>query len=56
VEEVVGEPSSALSARIGNGGADLLIAATALEHGLTVVTRNGRHFESTGVALIDPFE
>ncbi|CDK97894.1 putative plasmid stability protein stbB [Magnetospirillum gryphiswaldense MSR-1 v2] len=45
-----------LSARIGNDGADLLIAATALEHGLTVVTRNIRHFEPTGVALIDPFE
>lgn len=45
-----------LSARIGNDGADLLIAATALEHGLTVVTRNIRHFEPTGVTLIDPFE
>jgi predicted nucleic acid-binding protein len=45
-----------LSARIGNDGADLLIAATALEHGLTVVTRNIRHFEPTGVALINPFE
>lgn len=47
---------SNLSARIGNDGADLLIAATALEHRLTVVTRNIRHFEPTGVALIDPFE
>lgn len=45
-----------LSARIGNDGADLLIAATALEHGLTVATRNVRHFEPIGVALIDPFE
>jgi predicted nucleic acid-binding protein len=44
-----------LSARIGNDSADLLIAATALEHGLTVVTRNLRHFEPTGVALVDPF-
>jgi hypothetical protein len=45
-----------LSARIGNDRADLLIAATALEHGLTVVTRNIRHFEPTGVTFIDPFE
>jgi predicted nucleic acid-binding protein len=45
-----------LSARVGNNGADLLIAATALEHGLTVVTRNVRHFQATGVDLIDPFE
>lgn len=44
-----------LSARIGNETADLLIAATALEHGLTVVTRNVRHFEPTGVPIIDPF-
>ncbi len=34
--------------------ADLLIAATALEHGLTVVTRDVRHFEPTGVAVLDP--
>jgi hypothetical protein len=44
-----------LSASIGNNGADLLIAATALEHGLTVVTRNTRHFDPSGVAVLDPF-
>jgi predicted nucleic acid-binding protein len=44
-----------LSARIGHGGAGLLIAATALEHGLTVVTRNIRHFAPTGVTVEDPF-
>ena len=43
-----------LSAEIGNDSADLLIAATALEHGLTVVTRNVRHFEPTGVSVLDP--
>ena len=43
-----------LSHLIGHGGADLLIAATALEHGLTVVTRNVRHFEPTGVPVLDP--
>ena len=36
--------------------ADLLIAATALEHGLTVVTRNLRHFTPTGVATLDPWQ
>ena len=45
----------ALSAAIGNDSADLMIAATALEHGLTVVTRNLSDFEPTGVAVIDPF-
>jgi toxin FitB len=39
----------------GHAGADLLIAATAIEHGLAVVTRNVRHFERTGVLLINPF-
>ena len=39
----------------GHAGADLLIAATALEHGLAVVTRNLRHFEGTGTALVNPF-
>ena len=43
-----------LSAMLGHDGADLLIAATALERGLTVVTRNVRHFQPTGVAVIDP--
>jgi toxin FitB len=45
-----------LNARIGHGGADLLIAATALEYGLTVVTRNVRHFLPTGAPVEDPFE
>ena len=44
-----------LSAQLGHDSADLLIAATAMEHGLTVVTRNVRHFEQTGVAMINPF-
>ena len=33
---------------------DLIIAATARVHSLTVLTRNVRHFELTGVAAIDP--
>jgi toxin FitB len=44
-----------LSARIGHDSADLLIAATALEHGLTVATRNVRHFTPTGVPTENPF-
>jgi len=35
---------------------DSLIAATALENGLTVVTRNVRDFEKTGVKLVNPFD
>jgi predicted nucleic acid-binding protein len=43
-----------LAAAHGHDGADLLIAATALEHGLTVATSNIRHFADTGVTLINP--
>ncbi len=32
------------------------IAATALEHGLTVVTRNVKDFEGLGVAVFNPWE
>ncbi|MGE8069189.1 type II toxin-antitoxin system VapC family toxin [Pseudomonas sp. NPDC089569] len=35
--------------------ADSLIAATALVHGLTVVTRNVDDFQSSGVPLINPW-
>ncbi len=35
---------------------DSLIAATALTHGLTVVTRNVRDFAKTGVNLLNPFQ
>lgn len=34
---------------------DKQIAATALIHDLIVVTRNGRHYESTGVKVLNPF-
>lgn len=43
-----------LCGAIGHEGPDLLIAATALERGLSVVTRNVGHFQPTGVAVVDP--
>ncbi|RIZ68812.1 MAG: type II toxin-antitoxin system VapC family toxin [Methylococcales bacterium] len=44
-----------LSAELGHNSADLMIAATALEHNLIVATRNTRHFEPTQVGLINPY-
>lgn len=44
-----------LSARIGHSGADLLIAATALTHDATVVTRNVADFAPTGCRIENPF-
>jgi hypothetical protein len=35
---------------------DSLIAATALVHRMTVVTKNLRHFEPTGATLLNPWE
>jgi predicted nucleic acid-binding protein len=34
---------------------DSLIAATALVHGLPLVTLNRRHFEEAGVEIVDPY-
>lgn len=34
---------------------DGLLAATALRHGLHIMTRNTRHFEATGALVIDPW-
>ncbi|WP_457587958.1 PIN domain-containing protein [Ensifer canadensis] len=38
------------------GFEDIAIAATAQVHGLTVLTRNLRHFAPLGVPSLDPFE
>ena len=35
--------------------ADMLIAATAAQHGLTLATRNQRDFVGCGIALLKPF-
>ncbi len=34
---------------------DAFFAATAATHGLTLVTRNTRHFEKLGIALLNPW-
>lgn len=37
------------------GFADIIIAATARQHALTILSRNSRHFEPLGVPVLDPF-
>ncbi len=36
--------------------ADGMIAATALEHGLALVKRNGRDFDLLSIAIVNPWE
>ncbi len=44
-----------LCGELGRADADLMIAATALEHEMTIATRNVGHFEPTGVKVLNPF-
>lgn len=37
------------------GFADLIIAATAHQHRLTILSRNPGHFQPPGVPVLDPF-
>lgn len=46
----------AMYMRLKRRDMDVLIAATALEYDLIVVTRNVRHFEPTGVKMLNPYD
>ncbi len=61
VTYAIAEKWGALSAQRHLAGrplsmADGLIAATALEHGLTVVTRNVQDFDLLGVKILNPWD
>jgi predicted nucleic acid-binding protein len=61
VTKAIGERWAALSARAQERGIQLsvidgLIAATALEHDLTLVTRNLKDFAQLAVALFNPWQ
>jgi hypothetical protein len=55
IDAVVARRSTALHVPDPQPIRDSLIAATALVHGMTVVTRNTSDFVPTGVAVIDPW-
>lgn len=55
VDRAVCETWGRLSAGPSLPVIDTLLAATALVHGLTLVTRNERDFEKTGVPVLNPF-
>jgi predicted nucleic acid-binding protein len=61
VTRAIGDRWAVLSARAQQRGAPLavidgLIAATAVEHDLTLVTRNVRDFLDLGVSIFNPWE
>jgi predicted nucleic acid-binding protein len=56
VDTVVAQRCARLHVPDPHAERDALIAATALVHGLTIVTRNITDFESAGVALLNPWE
>jgi hypothetical protein len=56
VDRRVAEAWGRLSAERRLAAVDGLIAATAIVHGMIVVTRNVRDFAATGVQILNPFE
>lgn len=56
VDTAVAQRCARLHVPDKRGERDALIAATALVHGMTVVTRNVADFNATGVTLINPWE
>jgi toxin FitB len=56
ITDVIAIEWGRLAAERPRGDVDGLIAATAIAHGLTVVTRNVRDFADTGVPCINPWE
>jgi predicted nucleic acid-binding protein len=55
VDTPVAQKCAAMHVPTPRSDRDALIAATAMVHGMTVVTRNVSDFEPTGVAVVDPW-
>ena len=56
VDTAVAQRSARLHVPDPRSVRDALIAATALVHGMTVVTRNLADFEPTGVSILNPWD
>ena len=56
IDATVAQRCAALHVPNPRSDRDALIAATALVHGMTVVTRNVAHYQSTGVAIVNPWQ
>jgi predicted nucleic acid-binding protein len=55
VDTPVARRCAALHVPIPCSNRDAMLAATAIVHGMTVVTGNVSHFEATGVTIINPW-
>jgi toxin FitB len=56
VDTPIARRSAAMHVPAPRSDRDALIAATALVHKMTVVTRNVKDFEPTGAAIINPWQ
>lgn len=56
VTEEIADEWGRISFAVHNTSTDNLIAATAKVYDLTIVTRNIKHFQQTGVACVNPWD
>ena len=56
IDTAVAQRCAALHVPDPRSDRDALIAATALVHGMTVVTRNVNHFQPMGVTVVNPWQ
>jgi hypothetical protein len=56
IDTAVAQRCAALHVPNPRSDRDAIIAATALVHGMTVATRNVKHFQPMGGAIVDPWQ
>ena len=55
IDQAIAERCAILQVPAASDTLDVFIAATALVHNFTLVTRNVRHFDRTGVRVLNPY-